>query len=300
MGAVPVKSEINKRSNRFNCAQHSARKTAPTDLSICNTSVCLSVSVWCVWSLEHPHQSRSSNCCCCTRHPFAKQRQGIASIAKDPSHLDEQDLWVPLEKMSKLWRSASHDHFVHPPSSAFHRQESCKPKPVMNFEAHGYPGGLVRRSATHDQFMHPPSHMLRRRPPCKPKERIKFEDPEVPLPLSTHQTSFQNLGIPTKQLICRSKNAFKKETLRDVPGTYNPVSRTTSADAFLQKPLSTREPCMPPTNIASHYTSAEGWRFNQAGTAPSHFIGHRHHHRKGILPAGNNQFSTAVVLQRNG
>lgn len=227
------------------------------------------MSVWCVWSLEHPHQSRSSNCCCCTRHPFAKQRQRIASIAKDPSHLDEQDLWVPLEKMSKLWRSASHDHFVHPPSSAFHRQESCKPKPVMNFEAHGYPGGLVRRSATHDQFMHPPSHMLRRRPPCKPKERIKFEDPEVPLPLSTHQTSFQNLGIPMKQLICRPKNAFKKETLRDVPGTYNPVSRTTSADAFLQKPLSTREPCMPPTNIASHYTSAEGWRFNQAGTTSS-------------------------------
>ena len=160
----------------------------------------------------------------------------------------------------------SHGQFAPPPPGALRRRQPCTPKPTLQFQVDDYPGKMAMRSMSQGQFVHPPPAAIRRRQPYVPKATMTFKDHDFPLPLSTHQTSFQQYHVPPKQLICPPKNQFQKDTLQDVPGTYNKLARTTSADAFMSKPIWTREPFLPPSSIASQYTSSEGWRFNQAGT----------------------------------
>jgi hypothetical protein len=124
----------------------------------------------------------------------------------------------------------------------------------------------VMRSASHDQFQHPPSSSIRRREPCMPQPRLQFQDKDFPLPLTTHKAHFSDRGLPKQLPNCRPKHLINDDTL----GSVKTLARTTSADAFLSKPLSTRQLCRPPSS--SGFFSGDNWIFNQGGTTNSaHF-----------------------------
>ena len=188
---------------------------------------------------------------------------------------------VHLERLEAL---KQHDLKIKAARKIVDQQDAAPVRPNTSAPPWGrYKCPTDWRSASHDQFSHPPPSAIRRREPCTPQPRLTFQDKDVPLPLSSHKAHFCDRGLPKQLPSCRPKHLIKDGTL----GSIKTLPRTTSADAFLAKPLATRQLCRPPSSPG--FFSGDGWRFNQSGTS------HSSQFKCLVRPAMRESYRTATI-----